>query len=457
MSKGIQDFYKKEIMMKKLLVVLGCFWWGSSLSCEASLHFSEIEANKENQGLFIKESFQQPEAQPISKPYTVDQILAEVSEASTNADIYGLRMAYDHFAKVDLPEEVWQVYAMQLKAESWPAQITGKERVGAHIFFPSQALEWFDCPYRQHLVHTPYVAWGCYISAQFNHPVGKYLFAETLEKLNAPKSVIKKYYEEAISDLKKRLDHPDATYLLMRGVWEYPYPVLVYQREKTLTIASPILGSHPLHSRNKYYELNRSLKLLRQKLTAENCLELARAGYYPAYIKAGELSSDETEEEILKEAVQKGYSPALLKLGGLCKRQDKHEQAKQCFEQAAHSGIATGYIELGQLLIGDPTKVIISEVSKEVLDKVENYFRLAGQAKDPMGWNALIDFLEKRLDFAKGQRNREDFDRNWQKLAAATAGGLQLGLNGASTKAGIYIKESYLEALIRAYDYPPIK
>ncbi len=433
--------------MKKLLVVLGCFWWGSSLSCEASPHFSEMEANKENvQGLSP-----QQEVQPINKIYTVEQILAEVNDAYTSADTSKLRVAYNHFKKVDLPEGIWQAYATQLKAESWPAQTTWKERVGAQVFFPFQALEWVDCPYRSHLVQRGDVIWGCYISAQFNHPLGKYLFAETLEKLNAPEPVIKSYYQRAISDLKQRLDHPDACYFLGKGLEDFPYPTLVYDTAKTFTCDSPLFSYHPDHLRNKYYDLDG-----KEQLTLSNCLDLACAGHYPAYLKAGELTQVVEKEEILKEAAAKRYSPALLELGYLYKKQGKGAQAEQCFMQAADHGLATGHIELGKLLIGDPKKVVINGISKEILEKAENHFREAGIAKDPKGWQALIDLLEKRLAFALEQKNQEDYNLQWGKLAFAIEDGLKLGLKRAFTKAQDYIDEPDLKKLTKIYGYPYI-
>ncbi|AIL12758.1 hypothetical protein IM40_03230 [Candidatus Paracaedimonas acanthamoebae] len=473
--------------MKKLVFIsLACFLIGKEVSCWAS---DLMDVEKENYPANLQPQFASYIPQSFKAASTAVSTPSDIFEQASNS-IQGiheiikggyaeakdnrLRRAYYAFKELAFPDDVWQAYAHQLKVDSWPAQTTWKERVGAHLFFPPQALEWFDCPYRSHLAKRFDILWGFAISAKFNHSLGKYLLVDTFHKIRWLGEVpqltpfFKNYLGNVITELKQCLDHPDACYLLGRGQTGV-YPWLVSRYDNTLSLSGyELFSRHPNHLRNKYYALNEIDDYdTYQKPPADVYLTLARQGYFPAYLEATKLTKDTQEREmILKEAAEKKYGPAFLDLGYLYDEQGKDEQSDFFFKQAAEEyGMAWGYIVLGTALVGDPRpymkewKKDLSDLPQEeanrLIEEAAAYFRKAAEAKDPDGWEYLISLWEGRFEAAKAKKDQDKMHIYWPKLVDAIQDGMQIGLAYAYRQAQIYFgKESFLKN-VQAYGYPP--
>ncbi|AIL12423.1 hypothetical protein IM40_01035 [Candidatus Paracaedimonas acanthamoebae] len=471
-KKGLKPL-KEGTTMRKLFIILVCFWWDGGVSCQASARM-DID-DKENilanfqwvpstQRDFKGENKDIPTSYDLEKALT--PILDEIKKAYSEAERHALKWAYDDFMKLDYPDPVWADYAQQLKVDSWPAQTTGKERVGAHLFFPPHALEWFDCPYRNHLLKRFDYLWGFAISAKLNHSLGKYLLVDALHQIRRyeePKLTpfFQEYLRTVVAELNQCLNHPDACYLLGRGqTGNYPY--LISRCDRTLP-EDELFRRHPDHLRNQYYALKETDDYWTyQESMVKKYLDLARQGYFPAYLRAADRAKDVQEKiQILTEASEKGYGLAFLELGYLY----EGEQAVSCFQQAAENGISTGYIVLAKSLIGDPRPHMkqwrkdLTHLSQKEADQLTEqaaeYFKKAGEAHDPKGWEYLIVLWKERFETAKAQKDQSKMQFYWPKLTDAIQDGMHIGSAYAYLQAQVYFKKPYFEGRVRAYGYPP--
>ena len=450
--------------MRKLIFIVLAYGWGTGeITCKAS---DDMEVDYQ---IYSLSSPYMPQSSPPQNntisPDTHEQgfnsirsIYEMITEGHLNADCHKLFDAYTAFTQLSLSEQVWETYAKHLESDFWPAQKIEdtwkwKECVGAHIFFPSKALEWYDCPYQNHFLMRFDVIWGFAISAKFNHSLGKYLLADVLYKMRWAEdpSPLTDLFEdnskEAINELKQCLDHPDACYLLGRG-HSGNFPRLVSCHDEEALLAYNLFNRHPQNIRNKY----RALKNGDAKPTVDTYLDLAGQGYVSAYLEAAHLSeSIQQKEKILKEASEQNYGPAFLKLGYLfCNQKGEDEQALSFFRQAAEEhGLTAGYIAAGRLKnsLAGSSQGKTDQLIKEAVD----FFKKAGEAKDPKGWECLIDLWKEKYDIAKAQGNIDKKQAYFSKLEDAIQEGIKIGSAYAYRHAQIYFDEEVFLKYVKTY------
>lgn len=432
-------------MKKLILATLICVAGLQKISCQAS---DDMEVD--SPPALSPPSAPSANLQPDFK--SIDDIHALITTAYSKAEWKDLKSAYDIFAKLSLSEETWGSYAEQHKIDyRWPSQTTWKEQVGAHLFFHPQTLDWFDCPYRNHLLKRFDIIWGFAINAKLKDPRGKYLLCNTLQKIRrhrkyAEVPILTEFFEgyfgNAIQELKSYEDDPDACYLLGCGITE-DFFTCISRYDETLS-AHDLFRRHPDHLRNKYHALTSAS----QESTMEDFLMLAQRGYSRAYSDVIEFldNIEDTilKENILKEIFEKEHDPTLLLDRGylLYDEPEDNDKAKELqasiFRQVTEKyRIATGYIELGIL------RIEANHFTKETAD----LFRKAGETHDPRGWEYLIKFWEEKYKISKAKADKDN-------LSASIKEGMRVGLPYAYSQAQHYFSPEFFLELIRMYGAP---
>lgn len=471
-------------MKNNFFIILAFIWGGKILSCHASTLPSDLMDVEEKESYLTSPQQMLDPLQDYKaassdfSPLSLDaehafksihKIHDKIKNGYAEAKRHKLYKAYHVFGQLDLPDQVWEAYATLSKIDLWPARTTWKECVGAHLFFPSQVLEWLDCPYKKHLIKRLDIVWGLAISAKLNHSLGKYLLADALYKIREShhwKGIpiltpfFQEYRRDAVKELKQCVHHPDACYLLGQGLITKDFFYSLSRLDNTLSaydLFSRHSNHYSNHLRNKYYALRTSIV---QTPTAKTYLKIARRGYLPAYLEASRLIDDPQQKEIiLKEAAQKKYGPAFLKLGYFFyNEKEEDEQALSFFRQAAEEhGMATGYVILGNLKVGDLSdhKNISEEETQHLTEEAAEFFKKATEVKDPKGWKCLISLWKERYDAAKAQKDTDKIKLYWDKLASAIQYGMQIGSAYAYYQAQSYFNEEFFLSCISAYGYPP--
>jgi len=419
------------------------------ISCQASSHTSDSMEVDCSPTLSLTSA---PSASLEQDFKSIDDIHTIIKIAYSEAEWKKLKNAYDIFAQLSLSEETWKSYAGQHKIDyRWPSQTTWKEQVGAHLFFHPQALDWFDCPYRSHLLKRFDIIWGFAINAKLKDPRGKYLLCNTLQKIRrhrkyAEVPILTEFFEgyfgKAIQELKSYEDDPDACYLLGRGITE-DFFTCISRYDETLS-AHDLFRRHPDHLRNKYH----ALITASQESTMEDFLMLAQRGYSRAYSDVIEfldgIEDTIPKENILKEISEKEHDPTLLLDRGylLYDEPEDNDEAKELqasiFRQVTENyRIATGYIELGIL------RIEANHLTEETAD----FFRKAGEINDPRGWEYLIKFWEEKYKFSKAKTDKNN-------LSASIKEGMRVGLPYAYSQGQYYFPEEFSTEWVELYGAP---
>lgn len=399
--------------------------------------------------------------QNFQGPFSPIHQIADIIKACyLKTDYRLLKKTYQNFKQLTLEDNVWEDYVTQSGIFVWPQQSTWKESVGAALFFPPQALEWFDCPDQSHRLNRFDIIWGFAISAKFNHSLGKYLLVDTLFRINEYDRVselpffFQNYLTNTFQELESCLNHVDACYLLGRSK-SGTFPRLVPSNKLSLSAYEFFSHSHSL--RNQYHALGE----MKETPPIGAYLELARQGYFQASIEAANLcENDQEKEDLLKEAAEKGYGPALLEVGYLCEEEGNNQQAADYYEEAATKGMTKGYVALGILRVGDPRtqmhhlKKDLSTFSEEIIKKAADLFTKAGNAGDPEGWKCLIALRKKQFEIAKKLKDESKKQIYEESLISAIQEGMKIGLPYAYTQAQIYFEEDDFLKCVEYYGLP---
>lgn len=389
-------------------------------------------------------------------------LLQKLEAAHKEVDVKEILKAYENFASLEFSAEVWKAYRLRQGIYQWPRQ-DDKQAVGSKLFLPKWTYEWADSFEQKDLLKRKDMVQAFAIGAKLNDPVSLYYFVDTFQAIRKEFSfkdilpeLLYQFYQQAFKDLEQCTDHPDACYILGWNAWNYPY-LRKFKPEESFNLH---VKGGDLRNRFKALEIRECHggkgKSRLEKATFEDYLEVAREGYGPAYLRAAELVTDpETKVSILKEAIKKGYAPAFIKLGRLYNTKKDIEEKRKYYEAGAQAGISEGYVVLGRTYVGDVTSITQEEaeaLSEEQIEKAEHFFRLAGEAQDPSGWDHLAQLYSVLLPNEQiAKEKRLSYCRN---MYDALIKGISLGSAEAYRTAAVYFSES-LPGLIEVYGYSP--
>lgn len=411
--------------------------------------------DKENQPLNLKypgARKRQKTLAPLSlkfSPFTelenhIIILQGKIEEAYSQASKSGLFESYNTFKSLEYSETIWHALGQKLKAEKWPSQVSWKEVVGGHLFFPSTHIHRYqESVHTEHFLRRIDTIYGCMMASAFRHPLALFYATHILwlsnkhddelfdEETGDPKpSCYTRLMARACEDLKERLDHPDICYALGKNYW-ISYSLI----GRYIEVDNIEFHKEGKDFKNKFevLSLSRNRKGYKEP-TIDNFLNLAHQGYVPAYIEAAEYAKvkkeRDREKEILEEAVQKGYPLAWLGLASWYAAHNQEDHSQECLQKAEQAGIIAATLHKGLQLVGDLTGFISldKEVKKRLKApswrKAAEHFSKAGEAHDPKGWENLSYLYLRLYQISKKEKNKAIFK---EALFEAASNGCRLG------------------------------
>lgn len=197
------------------------------------------------------------------------------------------------------------------------------------------------------------------------------------------------------------------------------------------------------------------------------------------------LEDSDKKLEVLGEAVEKGYAPALMNTGQIYEelynksrstRQQSTpmenflQKAREYYQKAGERGIPKAYIELGKTYVGDivlhDDSCALQEkfysLSPEIIDRAASFFKEAGEAHHPRGWDYLFQlylnlYRQAEAETQKAAHNPE-WDRKqdlyegllWESLGKGLALGSQYAYHNA-----YHLYRGAFEELCKKYGSAP--
>ena len=384
----------------------------------------------------------------------ISAIQSQLRKSHDSADFKDVLRNHEHFRTLTAyPENEWKDIAQDLNVYKWPQQ-NWYQSVAGHLFYPSDINVFLESPYKKHLIRKSHMTWACAVAAYYHHPLAQYYLAKTLDKIRSEYSdadrpeFFNKLYETSLKDLAQCLDNNDACYALGTSKQEYPYIGDDYTKGESLDIFKK--GTD---FKNKMGTILCQKRHLRQK----EYLKLAQQGYGPAYVKAAFYTEEfEDKEEYLKKAINLDYITAWIELGDLYEEQNNLSLAQECYKEAAKRGLIEGRIQYGISLVGNIARESadlyndegILLFPEEVIAEAAHSFTLAGQEKDPQGWQYLSALKLKLYQKTPTKELEQEF---YQALVE----GIKLGDDEAYHKMYQYFSKDTFTFYVNNYGRPP--
>lgn len=387
----------------------------------------------------------------------VERIQNEIKRSHTEASVDTLRQLNKKFRELGDKEDQWEEVAKKINAHQWPSQ-NWKQTVGGYLFYPDNVNEILSSPYTDHLIKRIDMIWAFAISAKYNHPLGQYYLARTLDDIRSSYTTAHKpkffnhLYKKSLTTLSSCQKHPDACYILGINYLDCSYKVGIFDFNSKKAFR---LHEKAGDARNKLeaLEVKRTCKKSFSPPSIQDYLLLAKEGYGPAYVKASDIAeSFEEKLSYLKEAEKLDFLPALVEIGDLYKENEYFENAYKYYKKAGEKGISMGYVKISIMLLGDRElfpeyKKQLTNISQEDINNAIHYLSLAGKAKDPEGWNQLVSLYKDLYDFHKNENYNS-------MLRSSVEEGLRLGSSKAYHEAHTLFHDRFLD-IINTYGPPP--
>lgn len=387
----------------------------------------------------------------------VERIQNEIKKNYAEARVDNLRQLNKKFRELDYKEDEWEQIAKKLYAYKWPEQ-NWEQTVGGYLFYPNNLNEILSSSYTEHLIKRIDMIWSFAIAAKYNHPLGQYYLAQTLDTIRSgytntdkPKFFID-LYEKSLKTLHLCQDHPDACYILGINHTDYSYKVGIYDFNPKKALEFHEKGEDP-RNRLEALKVKRTCKKSFSPPSIQEYLTLAKEGYGPAYIEAAEIEKDfEKKLSYLQAAAKLDFSQALVEIGDLYEEKGDFENAFKYYKEAGEKGVSKGYVNISIMLLGDrelPSEYNkdLTKVSQENINKAKDYLTLAGKANDPEGWNQLTSLYKDLYDLHKDECYLS-------KIRSSIENGLRLGSSRAYHKAYTLFHADFSK-IIQTYGSPP--
>ena len=332
-------------------------------------------------------------------------------------NLQALSVEFDQLKDESDPE--WAALNITSTLHKWSDQ-TWKDAIGSYLFYPTYAEEFFDSPYKHHLLARNDVIGGFLLAAAHKDPKAKYHLSYILSKIwkdnaelneeeqkpdfyaklhqeavTAFKSVENDFYglymmgiESSENSLKTSFFHHDTKKAeeYFKKIMENPCSDNSFKAKSTLQL---------LHMKEKY----RAVYTAPLPTAQDYEKVFSDYGYVPSLM---ETIRFEKEPKRKKEKLEKimrthNYLPAHISLGII----EKLDTAEMHFKTAGEAGISNGYIRAGTLLVGPildkkdsliklKRSLIEENIFKERVQKAEGYFKIAGAQGDYEGYNHLV-------------------------------------------------------------------